>query len=172
MRADDVIKKLGLQPLPQEGGFYRETYRGTFEIPMSVLPATYTTPRPAGTAIYYMITPETCSALHRLQGDELWHFYLGNAVEQIQLLPDGRSRILRLGSDLEGGCVPQALVPGGAWQSTRLLAGGTFALMGTTMAPGFDFVEYEHGDPADLAKRYADLKTWLAGGSPNPEVEG
>ena len=161
MTAQQIIEKLGLVPLPGEGGYYRETYRSKALLPRAALPAGYPADRAAGTAIYYLITPETSSTLHRLRGDEVWHFYLGDPVEQIQLLPDGGGRIVVLGPDLERGQEPQTLVPGGTWQSARLLPGGRFALMGTTMAPGFEFEEYAPGNPAELRKAYPLLDRWL-----------
>ncbi|HOW98116.1 MAG TPA: cupin domain-containing protein [Kiritimatiellia bacterium] len=161
MTAQQIIEKLGLVPLPGEGGYYRETHRSKTLLPRAALPAGYPAGRAASTAIYYLLTPETSSALHRLRGDEVWHFYLGDPVEQLQLLPDGRSRIVVLGSDLGRGQQPQALVPGGTWQSARLLPDGRFALLGTTMAPGFEFEEYEPGNPAELAKAHPLLDRWL-----------
>ncbi len=161
LTAAEIIRRLGLEPLPGEGGYYRETYRSTIVLAPAALPAAYPAARPAGTAIYYLITPDFHSALHRLQGDEVWHFYLGDPAEQIQLRPDGSAGILRLGQDLEGGCVPQVVAPGGAWQSTRLVPGGAFALFGTTMAPGFDFSEYEAADAPALARQYPLLNDWL-----------
>ena len=110
--------------------------------------------RSVGTAIYYMITPETFSALHRLRGTEIFHFYLGDAVVMLQLLPDGSSQTITLGSNLASGHQPQLVVRGGVWQGSRLAPGGKFALMGTTMSPGFDSADYEHGDIEQLIAEY------------------
>lgn len=162
--AHEVIEKLGLTPLPMEGGYYRETHRSPLILPVSALPPGYPDSRPACTAIYYLITDTTFSALHRLRGAEMWHFYLGDPVEQIQLPPDGSGRIVRLGHDFDRGCAPQGLVAGGVWQSTRLVRGGAFALLGTTMAPGFDFEEYEHGEFEELSRRYPLLNEWATSG--------
>ena len=162
--AEEVIARLGLCPLPFEGGYYRETLRSSTLLPASGPPLDYAAGRSLYTAIYYLVTPESGSALHKLQSDEVWHFYLGDPVEQIHLLTDGNCRLVRLGHDLPGGCVPQALVPGGVWQSTRLAEGGAFALLGTTMAPGFDVAEFTAGRPAELAERYPMLKTWRCPG--------
>ncbi len=162
--AEEVIERLGLSPLPFEGGYYRETLRSAERLPASAPPLDYAAGRSLYTAIYYLVTPESGSALHKLQSDEVWHFYLGDPVEQVQLWPDGSSCLVRLGHDLRGGCVPQALVPGGVWQSTRLAPGGAFALLGTTMAPGFDVAEFTAGSPAELAGRYPLLKTWRCPG--------
>ncbi len=158
--AHELIARLGLQPLPLEGGYYRETYRSADSLPPSVLAGRYASSKSAGTAIYYLLTPETFSALHRLPTDEIFHFYLGDPVHMLQLLPDGRGQIIVLGSDLAAGQHPQLVVPRGTWQGSRLAPGGSFALLGTTMAPGFDFADYEPGDRSNLQGRYptfADL---------------
>ena len=104
-------------------------------------------------AIYYLLTPDTFSALHRLQSDEIFHFYLGDPVEMLQLGPDG-ARIITLGTDLAAGQQPQHLVPRGIWQGSRLVAGGSLALLGCTVSPGFDYADYEHGDRAVLMAQY------------------
>ena len=85
-----------------------------------------------------MLTPDTFSAMHRLKGDEVFHFYLGDPVEMLLLKPDGRAEAVLLGQDLSAGMRVQHAVAGGTWQGSRLAPGGKYALMGTTMAPGFD----------------------------------
>jgi predicted cupin superfamily sugar epimerase len=122
----------------------------------------YSRTRSAGTAIYYLLTPDTFSALHRLSTDEIFHFYLGDPVEMLHLLPDGSGRVVLLGNDLYVGDRPQIVVPGGTWQGSRLVSGGRFALMGTTMAPGFDFEDYEHGDGNALTERYPAFAEHIA----------
>ena len=149
MTADDVIERLGLTPHPREGGFFRETYRSR----ETFLPTgSFSGSRSVGTAIYYLLTPDTYSALHRLPGDEVFHFYLGDPIEMLELLPDGSSRITVLGAGLDG-MRPQHVVPGGVWQGSRLLPGGAWALLGTTMAPGFSYEDYEEAG-ADVAAAY------------------
>jgi predicted cupin superfamily sugar epimerase len=134
---------LGLRPHPVEGGYFAETYRSAEQLPAAALPARYPAPRPVGTAIYYLLTPETFSALHRLASDEIFHFYLGDPVEMLQLWPDGSHRVVLIGPDLEAGERPQIIVPAGIWQGARLRPGGRHALLGTTVAPGFDYADYE-----------------------------
>ena len=141
MTADEVIERLGLEPHPEEGGFFRETWRSAVGFAPG---APWDGRRSAGTAIYYLLTPDTFSALHRLPGDEVFHFYLGDPVEMLELRPDGTARVTVLGPGLEG-MVPQHVVPGGVWQGSRLLDGGAWALLGTTMGPGFDYGDYETG---------------------------
>jgi len=142
---EQVKSVLNLQPHPAEGGYFVETYRSAEVIPRAALPDRYGGGRCYGTAIYYLLTPDTISALHRLQSDEVFHFYLGDPVEMLQLWPDGTGRIILLGTDLAGGMQPQAVVPRGVWQGARLRPGGAFALLGTTMAPGFEYADYEAG---------------------------
>jgi predicted cupin superfamily sugar epimerase len=114
-----------------------------------------------GTAIYYLLTPYTFSAMHRVPGDEIFHFYQGDAVEMLQLPPDGEGKVVVLGNDLLAGMRPQVVVPGGVWQGSRLVAGGRFALLGTTMSPGFDYSDYEAGRRADLAGRFPQFAQFI-----------
>jgi predicted cupin superfamily sugar epimerase len=137
LSADDIRALLRLEPLPMEGGFFRETYRS-----------------PHSSAIYYLLTPAVFSALHRLPGDEIFHFYFGDPVEMLQLWPDGSSQRTMIGNDLAHGCEPQVVVPGGVWQGCRLRDGGSVALLGTTMAPGFDVADFELGERLALVSAY------------------
>ena len=145
MTAEQVIKVLGLIPLKGEGGLVKETYRSAWKTESG---------EAAGTAIYYFLRGNAFSHLHRLTGDEIYHFYLGDPVELTELLPDGGVRRTVLGSDITGGETVQYLVPGGNWQGSRLRPGGEWALLGTTMCPGYRQEEYEHGDPEVLLKMY------------------
>lgn len=144
MTAADVIRLLDLAPHPSEGGHFRETYRSraTFEPG-----GPFEGERSHSTAIYYLLTADTFSEMHRLPGDEVFHFYLGDPVEMLELHPDGRSTVTVLGSDLEHQVV-QHMVPGGTWQGARLVEGGAWALLGTTMSPGFAYEDYESGTAA------------------------
>lgn len=160
--AEEVIARLGLRPLPREGGWYHETYRAALDLPPAVLGPRYAGARPAATAIYYLLTPDTFSALHRLPGDEVFHFYLGDPVDQLQLDPQtGSGRVVTLGGDLTAGQCPQVVVRGGVWQGSVLRPGGAFALMGTTMAPGFDFADYEPADRGALAAAFPQFADWI-----------
>jgi uncharacterized protein len=152
--AADLIQTLGLVPHPEEGGYFAETYRAGVLMEASALPAQYNGRRSLATAIYYLLTPATFSALHRLRSDELFHFYLGDPVEMLHLRPDGSAGVTMLGTDFQAGMRPQALVPSGTWQGARLQAGGEFALLGCTVAPGFEYQDYEHGSRSALLARY------------------
>ncbi|MDV7396639.1 cupin domain-containing protein, partial [Arthrospira platensis SPKY1] len=136
MNAKQVIKHLNLRPLPIEGGFYRETFQSEEWLPESGMPRRYTGAKRYYSAIYFLITPESWSTLHRLPTDEIFHFYLGDPVEQLLLYPDGNGEKVLLGNQLELGAQPQVRVPGFTWQGARLAEGGAFALLGTTMSPG------------------------------------
>src|SRR5260370_413392 len=158
---EEIIAVLQLSPHPVEGGFFRETYRGLDRVS-----------RPAGersmaTAIYYLLTPQSCSALHRLPTDEIFHFYLGDPVRMLQLWPDGSSRQFILGNDVLGGQHPQLVVPGGVWQGSHLIDGRRFALLGATMAPGFDYADYESGQRGLLAERYPGQSDLIRRLTPN-----
>lgn len=152
--AEDIIRILKLEPLQMEGGYFCQTYRSKETIPVEALPDRYDTPKIFGSAIYYLLTPDQRSAMHRLPTDEIFHFYLGDPVTMLQLHPDGSSDVITIGSDIAVGQQPQVLVPCFAWQGSILIEGGKFALMGTTMAPGFDYSDYEPGDRGELVEKY------------------
>ena len=154
MTADDLKRLLHLVPHEREGGFFAETYRASEIVPANVLDPGRPGTRPLATAIYYLLTPETFSALHRLRSDELFHFYLGDPVEMLQLPPGSEGHVHVLGTDLAAGMRPQILVPRGVWQGSRLVAGGGLALLGTTVSPGFDFDDYEQGQRQTLIAAY------------------
>ncbi len=156
LTADLIRTVLGLKPHPIEGGFFRETYRSIAVVPAAALPPTYAgkAERSIGTAIYYLLTPETFSEFHTLPTEEIFHFYLGGPVRMWQLMPDGHARQVVLGPDILAGHEPQVVVPAGVWQGSYLEAGAAYALLGATMAPGFDYADYVTGDRAFLIERY------------------
>ena len=143
--AEQLISLLHLKPHPGEGGYFVETYRSDESIPENDLPIRYRGQRNFATAIYYLLTPSSFSVMHRLQTDEIFHFYLGDPVEMVQLWPDGSGKTLLIGADISGGMRPQVVVPKSVWQGARLLPGGRWALLGTTVSPGFEFSDYETG---------------------------
>jgi predicted cupin superfamily sugar epimerase len=110
--------------------------------------------RPAGTAIYYLLEPGTFSEMHVLASDEVFHFYLGDPVEMLQLFPDGGSALFTLGQDLQANQHVQLVVPAGVWQGTRLIGNGKVALLGCTVTPGFDYADYRSGSYAELAGKW------------------
>jgi uncharacterized protein len=150
MTAAEIKKLLQLEPHPREGGFFRRTYTspGTVELPRGA--------RAQGTAIYYLLEPGTFSEMHCLASDEIFHFYLGDPVEMLQLYEDGRSAHFILGPDLKAGQHVQLVVPAGVWQGTRLIGDGKVALLGCTVTPGFDFADYRSGRAAELIAKWPD----------------
>jgi predicted cupin superfamily sugar epimerase len=148
--ADQIKTLLNLQPHPTEGGFYRRTYTSAsvLELPRGA--------RPVGTAIYYLLEQSTFSEMHVLDSDEMFHFYLGDPVEMLQLYPDGRSALFLLGQDLEAGQHVQLVVPAGVWQGTRLIGNGNVALLGCTVTPGFDFADYRNGSYDELVEKWPE----------------
>jgi predicted cupin superfamily sugar epimerase len=148
MTPAEIKALLKLQPHPIEGGFFRRTYTsaGTVELPRGT--------RAQGTAIYYLLEPETFSEMHVLSSDEIFHFYLGDPVEMLQLRPDGSSAAFTLGPDLAAGQHVQLVVPAGVWQGTRLIGDGKVALLGCTVTPGFDFADYRNASYAELASKW------------------
>lgn len=156
--AEEIIRLLGLKPHPNEGGYFAETYRSTLLLQPSLLPDGYEGGRAASTAIYFLLTPESYSHMHRLRGPEVFHFYLGDPVELMMLKGDGSSELHLLGTDLKSGMRPQLLIPAGVWQGSRIAGEGThgFALLGTTMAPGFSFEDYEAGARDTLIRLYPE----------------
>jgi len=156
--AKDIITLLGLSPLPGEGGYYVETHRSDGCIPNDVLSSQYAGDRSYATAIYYLLTPDTFSAIHRLPSDEVYHFYLGDPVEMLLLYQDGSGKTIVLGSDLEGGIRPQVVIPRGLWQGSHLCLGGEWALLGTTVSPGFEFADYEEGQRDFLVGHYPEFE--------------
>jgi len=154
--AQALIDKLGLKPLPIEGGYFAETYRSDETIPASALDSRYGRDKAFSTAIYYLLTGDVVSRMHRLASDEVFHFYAGDPVEMLRLFADGSHEVVILGGDVEAGQTPQVVVPRGVWQGCRLAPGGSWALMGTTVAPAFDREDYEPGDRDALIRAYPE----------------
>lgn len=163
-KAQEIIKALNLQPHPIEGGFFRETYRSAGTVPDEHLPAAYRGrgPRSLGTSIYYLLTSETFSEMHRLPTEEVFHVYLGGPARMLQIDPDGTHREILLGSDILAGQSPQVVVPPDVWQGTIVEPDVEFILIGATMAPGFDYADYEQGRRDDLVARYPAAAEWIA----------
>lgn len=158
--AREVIDCLGLEPLVFEGGWFRRSWGASWRIPKQALPSVYGGAREAGSAIYYLLSGDDFSALHRLPGVEVFHFYAGDAVRMVLLdARDGSAQVRRLGVDLLAGERPQCVVPAGVWQGCHLAdvkpgEGLGWALLGATMAPGFDLADFEIASASDLLGRF------------------
>jgi hypothetical protein len=147
------IEKLKLTPHP-EGGYFRQTYRSDLILKKDALPSEFSGPRSASTAIYFLLDGENFSAFHRIRSDELWHFYAGDSLEIHVIDLDGiHSRIL-LGPNLDAGENLQAVVKAGCWFASRVQDPNSFALVGCTVAPGFDFEDFELAKRSDLSARF------------------
>ena len=153
---EQVIRRLKLTPLMPEGGYYRETCRSDEMLAAGMLPERYRGERSMWAAIYFLLTPDAFSALHRLSTDEVYHFYLGDPVELVELGPSASSNVVNLGHNLLQNMVLQHVVKRGTWQGLRLVPGGRMALLGTTTAPGFDQADYEHGHRDRLLAEYPE----------------
>ena len=162
MNIEKILKKLNLTPHPNEGGFFAETYRSEENILKKNLPDRYNSERSYSTAIYYLLTSTTFSEIHRLKSDEIFHFYLGDPVEMINFFPDGKVKKIILGQDIFNDMELQVIVPKMVWQGAKLIDGGNFALLGTTVSPGFDYNDYETGNKENLFKLYPDYKNYIA----------
>lgn len=150
---DYWVEKLQLLPHP-EGGFFRETYRSELSIAREALPAAFPGPRSVSTAIYFLLDGEDFSAFHRLRSDELWHFYAGSVLAAHVIDPIGRHSEIQLGPDADAGQTPQAVVKAGCWFASQVRDRQSFALVGCTVAPGFDFEDFEIGKRKDLTKTF------------------
>jgi predicted cupin superfamily sugar epimerase len=167
--AEKIIAQLGLSPLPREGGFFRQTWVSSIRLSNG---------RAAGSAIWFLLTADDFSALHRLPPEELWHFYAGDPVEHVQLGRPAQSRgpvaglesaggpahVTVLGADLWAGQLPQLVVPGGVWQGARLKPGAQahgWALLGCTVTPAWVDGEFELGERGGLRREFPAATEWL-----------
>ena len=151
--AKDWIEKLQLAPHP-EGGYFRQTYKSEVVIAQDALPAGFSGARAASTAIYFLLEGQNFSAFHRLLSDELWHFYAGAPLWVHVIDPAGSYSRIVLGGDPEAGQVLQAVVPARNWFASHVADWSSFAQVGCTVAPGFDFQDFEMGNRNELAARY------------------
>lgn len=156
--ADELIKQFDLQPHPQEGGYYFEYYRDNEKIPKSALSARYTGDRCYSTAIYYLLPEGHKSPLHRVKSTEIWHFYLGDPVTFIVIPPEGKVQKIVLGQNLKEKQKIQQVVPSGYWFGAYPNPGSRFSFLGITVAPGFDFADFEMGKRADLLKQFPQAR--------------
>lgn len=164
MNDEEKIERIrqlyGLEPLGAEGGLYRQTFLSDEILPLQAIPGREGD-HPMYTAILYLLKGKGFSRMHRLPSDEIFHFYMGDPVEMLQLYPDGTGKIIRMGGGLCEGEFLQVRVPRGTWQGTRLAEGSSWALLGTTMAPGYLDADYEDGDKEELQRQYPQFRELL-----------
>ncbi|MEP6949087.1 MAG: cupin domain-containing protein [Ginsengibacter sp.] len=151
--SQQLIQQYALQPHP-EGGWYKETYRSSEYIPQAGLPERFPGERAFSTAIYFLLEQGNFSAFHRIKGDECWHFYAGDPLLVYVIQHDGSLDIIRLGRDDNRGQIFQYVVPANCWFASRPAAGSSFCFTGCTVAPGFDFSDFELADAASLSILY------------------
>lgn len=155
-----VARQLNMQPHP-EGGFFRETYRSDLLLAQTALPETFPGDRNASTAIYFLIGGNNFSAFHRIASDELWHYYAGSPLHVHEILPDGTYHLLKIGFDLMNGYEPQATVKAGSWFASECASSDSWSLVGCTVAPGFDFADFELANKEQLATAYPQHSTLI-----------
>ena len=153
INAADVILKFGLVSLPEEGGYFKQTYRDQNIIPDGVL-SDRIGERSSSTCIYYLVTESEFSGLHSVKSTEIFHFYAGDPVKMIQINDDGKLNEIIMGNKLSNGEVPQVIVSPHVWQGTKLLSGGSWALLGCTVSPGFEFEDFINGEREELTKKF------------------
>lgn len=157
---DYWINHLGLLPHP-EGGFYKETYRASEKILNTALPTRFDGDRNLSTAIYFLLRSEDISVFHRIKSDELWHFYQGSTL-LIYVFHERELKIHRLGSDLDKGDSLQVVIPANCWFAAHVEKPDSLALCGCTVAPGFDFRDFEMADRNTLVKEYPGYEKEIA----------
>ena len=152
-----LIERFNLQPHP-EGGWYKEIYRCRDYIDSKALPARYTGNRSFCTAIYFLLEEGEISAFHRIKSDECWHFYAGQTLQVFVIQQNGDLDIINLGNNINNGELFQYVVPAECWFASRPAASTDFSFVGCTVAPGFDFADFELADANELSKQYPQHK--------------
>jgi len=160
---EKIIKKFNMTSLENEGGYFTETYRSEEIILKEHLPLRYKSARNFSTSILYLITPDNFSALHKVASDEMFHFYLGDEVIILNLFEDGKGQIIKMGSSIFTGEQIQYLVPKNTWQGAKLAEGGKFALLGTTVSPGFEFEDFVQAKTYknEILNKYPDFASLI-----------
>ena len=155
--ADYWIDKLHLSAHP-EGGYFRETYRAEEKIAHRALPDRFNGDRNYSTAIHFLLKGNQKSLFHRIQADEMWHFYDGSGLDIYEIDGEGILTVHKLGLDLEEGQTPQVLIKAGNWFGARVNKPDSFCLAGCTVSPGFDFEDFQLGSRDELIKQFPDHK--------------
>ena len=154
---EQLIKKLELEKHP-EGGFFKETYRSKISISGSSLPLEFDSDRNVSTCIYFMLASDEFSAFHKVNQDEAWHFYLGDSILLHMISPEGEYSKTKIGNDFTADETPQFIVPAHHWFAAEIKTEDSFALVGCTVAPGFDFDDFELAEPKELQQIFPQHK--------------
>lgn len=160
MTAQQLIQQYNLQPHP-EGGWYKETYKSNEHLSVDALPERFNGKRVFSTAIYFLLAQGNFSAFHRIKSDECWHFYAGDPLLIYLIQPNGSLHIVHLGNDIEKGQMFQYVVPANCWFASIPAPGSNFCFVGCTVAPGFDFVDFELANATELAALYPQHQNFI-----------
>lgn len=152
-RIAQLIEQFSLLPHP-EGGYFRENYRSSGEIKSTSLDSNYKGSRNYSTAIYFLLSSDTFSAFHKINQDEIWHFYEGSPIRLFTISEKGELAEHLIGSDFNKGQLPQLVVPGNHWFAAEILDPNSYAFVGCTVAPGFDFADFELADRKLLSEEF------------------
>jgi predicted cupin superfamily sugar epimerase len=163
LNTEEIIKRLGLQPLPLEGGYFKVTYTSDDTIEAEALPERYTSRHNMAGAIYFLETAEQFSAIHKLPTDEVYYYHMGDPLEMLFLHPDGSGEIHILGPDLAAGHQLQLVAPRDCWHGSRPLPEQKqgFSLCSTSMAPGYDDTDPVFADRDELLKTHSTFSTLI-----------
>lgn len=152
-KAKIIVEKLCLQPHP-EGGYFKEVYRAEDKIEMASLPIRFSGDRNFCTSIYFMLAGNDKSHFHRIKSDEIWHFYAGTALILHQIEANGNYSRIKIGNEILSGETPQAIIPHGNWFAAEVEDKNSYALVGCTVSPGFDFADFELAEQKDLCEKF------------------
>ena len=165
MNPKQIIDWLKLEKNEAEGGYFTSTFHSSVDIKSKELNGFSKTPSKISIcdSIYYFLDSTGCSVMHKVTGDMIYHFYSGDPVEMLLLYPEGkgfpnRDEVCIFSNNLGAGGLPAKVIPGGTWLGSRLVAGGDHALMGVTLAPGFNPADYFIGERSKLIKQYPQQK--------------
>ncbi|WP_127844191.1 cupin domain-containing protein [Psychroflexus aestuariivivens] len=157
MTKAEIISKLKLEKHP-EGGYFKETYRSALTAESALLPSYFDGSRSFSTCIYFMLTSDSFSAFHRVNQDEIWHFYTGQTILLHMISENGDYSKVKIGNRFDQGEIPQFVVPAKVWFSAEIISSEGFALVGCTVSPGFDFKDFELANRKDLVKKFPNHK--------------
>lgn len=153
MNAQQIIKKFNLETHP-EGGYFKETYRSE----LVAVPEGFKSERNYSTSIYFLITNEAFSAFHKVNQDEIWHFYIGSCIHLHLIHPNGKYELIKVGNQITDGEVPQFVVPAQTWFAAEVVEEHQFAFVGCTVSPGFDFKDFELANREALTSKFPNHK--------------
>ncbi|MFN2262270.1 MAG: cupin domain-containing protein [Psychroflexus sp.] len=161
MTKAEIIEQLNLESHP-EGGYFKETYRSQLQAENTSLPSYFEGSRHFSTCIYFMLTSDSFSAFHRVQQDEIWHFYIGQTIHLHMISEKGVYSKVKIGNRLDQDEIPQFVVPAKVWFAAEILAPESFALVGCTVSPGFDFQDFELADRKILLEKFPEHKSVIS----------